>query len=462
MDIINLSKSCVKCAKCVPSCTIYQIHRDESTSPRGFVDLLALCEKGDLTLDKNLKNIFESCFLCTTCTTQCPQNIDTATMIIKSRIAIAQKYGISWYKRAYFFLLRHRKIMDFVFSLTHFIAPCAFKSDDDRLRSRFALSTFGKRTIFPFAKKSFLNKYKHYKFSPRHCEDLAQIQSNPNIKDSPKDSRESTSANPKISPKDSPESTSANPKKVAIFIGCLSNYNYTEVGDSLIKILERLNIEAIIPKQECCAAPAYFTGDIKSVVHLIKKNIALFEGFWSEIDAMIIPEATCAAMIMVDWKHALELSDEVEKSAWIARLERLLPKIYMASDYLYSHTNLREMLKDSPKSRESITYHDPCHAKKVLGVYKEPRDLLGANYEIIEMAECDRCCGFGGVTMQSQKYGFAHSAGVAKAQNIAKSGANIVSAECSACRMQLNNAMDNNGVQTRFKHPLELVAKALE
>ena len=97
----------------------------------------------------------------------------------------------------------------------------------------------------------------------------------------------------------------------------------------------------------------------------------------------------------------------------------------------------------------------------MLGIYKEPRDLLGANYEIREMSECDRCCGFGGVTMQSQKYRFARDAGIAKAQNIAESGAQIVSAECSACRMQLNNAMDSQGVQTRFKHPIELIAEAL-
>lgn len=430
MDLLNISKSCVKCAKCVPSCTIYQINRDEVTSPRGFVDLLALCERGEIPLDGNLKNIFESCFLCTTCTTQCPQSIDTATMIIKSRIQIAEKFGISWYKKAYFFLLRHRKIMDFVFSLTHFIAPCAFKGDSDKLRSRFKLSKFGKRTIFPFARKSFLNKYKHYKFSP-------------------KDSAKSTQI-----PQKSP--------KVAIFIGCLSNYNYTKIGDSLIDVLERLNISVVIPKQECCGAPAFFTGDIKTVVHLIKKNIVLFEGFFDEIDAMIIPEATCAAMIMADWRHALDLSNEENKQDWIKRLDRLLPKIFMASDYLYKHTDLLSLLEKSPKKYEKITYHDPCHAKKVLNITKEPRSLLSANYKVVEMKECDRCCGFGGVTMQSQKYHLAFNAGIIKAQHIDDSGADIVSAECSACRMQLDNAMDNNGTKAIFKHPLELIDEALK
>ncbi len=46
-------------------------------------------------------------------------------------------------------------------------------------------------------------------------------------------------------------------QKVAIFIGCLANYNYTEIGDSLVEVLKELDIEIIIPKeQKCCAAPA--------------------------------------------------------------------------------------------------------------------------------------------------------------------------------------------------------------
>ena len=45
---------------------------------------------------------------------------------------------------------------------------------------------------------------------------------------------------------------------------------------------------------------------------------------------------------------------------------------------------------------------------------------------------------------------------------IKESGADIVSAECSACRMQLSNALYQNGVDVEFNHPLELIADVLE
>ena len=57
------SDACVKCGKCIPVCTIHEVNRDEVTSPRGFLDLLGAYQRGELELDKNAKNIFESCFL---------------------------------------------------------------------------------------------------------------------------------------------------------------------------------------------------------------------------------------------------------------------------------------------------------------------------------------------------------------------------------------------------------------
>ena len=57
-DIFNFtetSDNCIKCGKCKSVCTIFQINQDETTSPRGFIDLLGAYERDELELDKNAK-----------------------------------------------------------------------------------------------------------------------------------------------------------------------------------------------------------------------------------------------------------------------------------------------------------------------------------------------------------------------------------------------------------------------
>lgn len=436
LDLQKLSSACVKCGKCIPHCTIYRINRDEVTTPRGFLDLLGAYKRGELRIDSQNRDIFESCFLCTTCVSECPSSLPVDTAIESVRIDIAKKFGIAWYKRAYFYLLRHRKVADFVFSFCSFIAPCVFKYDEgsrrwiSRLRLFNGLTGKSHRSAPPLRKKSFLQTYQG-EISP---------------------------TKPSHPPVDS-ESNTLRHNKVAIFIGCLSNYNYIEVGESLLEILDFLGIRAFVPHlQECCGAPAFFTGDVESVVFLAKKNIEYFESFWDEIDAMIIPEATCAAMIKQDWLHALSLDSE--NAGYAQRLQKLLPKIQMASAWLYHHTPLEQLIPAS-LTQESVTYHDPCHSRKVLGIYKEPRALIAKGFKLAEMSESDRCCGFGGISMQTSKYKLTLQAGAPKAQMIEQTGANIVSAECGACHMQLDNALTQIDSRVKFIHPLELIAQAL-
>lgn len=233
------------------------------------------------------------------------------------------------------------------------------------------------------------------------------------------------------------------------------------MGESLLVILEKLGISAKIAKgQKCCGAPAYFTGDFASVDVLIRQNVEYFESFIDEVDAILIPEATCGAMVLEDWKHFMEKDSELKQ-----RIEKLLPKIYMATQYLESKTHLVEYLKEIQKNNQqirSVTYHDPCHARKVLGIYQEPRKLLEQNYRLIEMADSSSCCGFGGVTMQTEHFELASKVGSKKAKMIQKTQADFVAAECSACRMQLTNALHQEQVEITFLHPLELIAKAIQ
>ena len=80
---------------------------------------------------------------------------------------------------------------------------------------------------------------------------------------------------------------------------------------------------------------------------------------------------------------------------------------------------------------------------------------------MIEMSDPSECCGFGGVTMQSEKYHLSRAAGQRKAAMIKNSGAKIVSAECSACKMQISNALHISGSEVKCENPMELIAKVL-
>jgi glycolate oxidase iron-sulfur subunit len=233
---------------------------------------------------------------------------------------------------------------------------------------------------------------------------------------------------------------------------------YTDIGKALLEILKELQIDAyLIKQQKCCGAPSYFTGDFESVDSLAKFNIEYIESFVNDLDAIIIPEATCSAMIKEDYAHFFHNQPE-----WKARAEAIKPHIFMATEYLEKKTNLKEVLASRKKQDFSITYHDPCHARKMQGVFKEPRNLLAQNYVMREMSDPNQCCGFGGVTMQTEKYHFAKAAGLPKAAMIRETKADFVSAECSACRVQLSDAMYGQNVDIVFKNPIELIAAALK
>ena len=420
-DIFNFKEytdPCIKCGKCIPVCTIHNVNPDEVTSPRGFLDLLGAYQDGKLELDKNAKDIFESCFLCTNCVDVCPKSLPTDMVIEQVRADLADKYGLAFFKKAFFYLLRHRTTMDMLFKLGYVFQTCGFKikAEAQSMKPRISLPLIKKDRLLPsLGKTSFLN---------------ANAENIPN----------------------------GGKRKVAIFIGCLANYNYTTIGSSLLEILEALEIDAFIPKKQlCCGAPAYFTGDFDTVDHNAKKNIEYFESFMDDVEAIIVPEATCSAMLSVDYEHFFH-----DQAEWLMRATKVKKKIFMATEWLEKETNLNTLLASKKKQNIDVTYHDPCHARKMQGIYEEPRNLISQNYTIKEMSDSNACCGFGGVTMQTEKYHFAAAAGVPKAAMIKQSGASVVSAECSACRMQINNSLEQANVDVEFKNPIELIADALK
>jgi glycolate oxidase iron-sulfur subunit len=194
------SDACVKCGKCIPVCTIHEVNRDEVTSPRGFLDLLGAYQRGELELDKNAKNIFESCFLCTNCVDVCPNDLPVDMLIEQARNDIRKKFGLAWYKKLAFFLLRNRNIMDVLARFGYMFQTCGFKmvpKQSSMYLRNFPIIKMDR--LFPsLKKKTFLNSHPDVIYN-------------------------------------------GGKGKVGIFIGCLANYMYTDIGKALLIIVQCLN-----------------------------------------------------------------------------------------------------------------------------------------------------------------------------------------------------------------------------
>jgi glycolate oxidase iron-sulfur subunit len=109
-----------------------------------------------------------------------------------------------------------------------------------------------------------------------------------------------------------------------------------------------------------------------------------------------------------------------------------------------------------------VTYHDPCHLKKSLGVAAQPRALLKANpdYVLKEMAESDWCCGCGG-SFNLQHYETSAAIGKRKMKNIARTQCQVVATGCPACMLQITDMLSQAGMRVKVKHAVEIYAEAL-
>ncbi len=110
---------------------------------------------------------------------------------------------------------------------------------------------------------------------------------------------------------------------------------------------------------------------------------------------------------------------------------------------------------------ETVTYHDPCHLKKSLGVATQPRQVIrAAGLNLVEMAGSDKCCGMGG-SFNVYHYDLSASIGKIKQQNITDTGCTTLSTGCPACMMQISDMLAKAGTNIKVRHPVELYAETL-
>jgi L-lactate dehydrogenase complex protein LldE len=175
--------------------------------------------------------------------------------------------------------------------------------------------------------------------------------------------------------------------RVGLFVTCLVDLYRPSIGFAAIELLTQAGCQVEVPEaQTCCGQPAYNSGNRALARELARGILDAFGGF----DYVVAPSGSCAGMLK---RHLPQLFDDDPNSR--ARADRLAERVYELTSFLVDVRGF------TPPARANwpgtVTYHDGCSGLRELGVKAQPRKLLAeAGATVVEMANPEICCGFGG------------------------------------------------------------------
>ena len=146
-----------------------------------------------------------------------------------------------------------------------------------------------------------------------------------------------------------------------------------------------------------------------------------------------------------------------DEPAMLERAALLAAKTHELTDFL---ANVLKLEAVPGTLAATVTYHDSCSGLREMGVKAQPRALLARvpGLKLIEMAECETCCGFGGTF--AVKFGeISTRLADNKCQHIAASGAEAVVLGDLGCMLNIEGRLRRRGdMKTRVLHVAEVLA----
>jgi L-lactate dehydrogenase complex protein LldE len=239
------------------------------------------------------------------------------------------------------------------------------------------------------------------------------------------------------------------PPKVALFITCLADQFFPQVGECVVKILRRAGADVSFnPAQTCCGQPAFNTGYQEEARDVARRVLDLFD----DADYVVAPSGSCSTMVRVFYPELF-----ADDPGLLQKAQRLRDRFFEFSEFLVKVMKAEDLGASFP---HRVAYHDSCHLLRELGIETEPRKLLRAvkGIELVEMQDYRLCCGFGGTF--SVKY---PEVSVAMAQDKARvaadAGAEYLVANDAGCLMHMGGYIHRNGLPLKVLHLAELLEK---
>ncbi len=246
--------------------------------------------------------------------------------------------------------------------------------------------------------------------------------------------------------------------KASLFVTCIVDQLFPEVGVAAVRLLRRLGVELDFPRdQTCCGQAVFNSGFTREAGLLARRVLRSFppSGGDGNADYVVVPSGSCASMMRIFYPRLFD--DDPGRRV---QAEELAPRVYELSEFIVKVLGVTDV---GASYQGKVTYHPSCHLLRELGVSEEPRALIGKvrGADLIEMDQAETCCGFGGTF--SVKY--PHISGGMlkdKLDNVAMTGADALVACDMSCLMHMSGGLSRTGAKVQPMHLAQLLEPATE
>jgi len=174
-----------------------------------------------------------------------------------------------------------------------------------------------------------------------------------------------------------------------LFITCLVDTFFPEVGEATVAVLRAAGVEVEFPPgQTCCGQPMFNAGLRDEARRVAEHTIQVFETTSGDV---VLPSGSCAHMIRHNYADLFADDPDLRR-----RAGALASRTFELTEYLVDVLGIDDF---NARWDGAIAYHPTCHLHRGLGVDRQPRQLLSniRGAEVRELPEGQDCCGFGGV-----------------------------------------------------------------
>ncbi len=388
-------QDCLKCNICAEVCPMMEANPLYPGPKQAGPDELRYRIKDSAFFDNALKY----CLNCKRCEVACPSGVKVGDIVARAKI----KYGHSQHKMRDLML----SSTDLVGGMATTFAPIVNLALSLDITKSVLDSTFGvsaHASMPKYASKRFEQWFKKVK---AHQEGYSRF--------------------------------------VEYFHGCYVNYNYPQLGQDFVTLMNACGYGVhILEKQKCCGVALIANGFASQATSAAKTNLASIR---KASQPVLTTSSSCTLTIKEEYSTILDQDTSDIQS-----------KVQMAVKWLYDRIDRGEVRLAFRKDfKMKAAYHTPCHLQK-LGNQIYSIALLkmipGLDLNVLEQ----KCCGISGTFgFKKENYAISQKIGSKLYESIYAANPEVVITDCETCKWQIEGACE-----IPVFNPISILVQALD